>query len=59
MQISALDSSSGVSDQQSVGSNPSHDTCVLKQDTSPSLLSFPMGRKAIGPVLCNAHNITQ
>ena len=28
-----LNSNSGVSDQQSVGSNPSRDTCVLKQDT--------------------------
>ena len=27
------DSSSGVSDQQSVGSSPDRDTCVLKQDT--------------------------
>ena len=27
------DSSSGVSDQQSVGSSPGRDTCVLKQDT--------------------------
>ncbi len=31
---STLDSSSGVSDQQSVGSSPTVDTCVLKQDTS-------------------------
>ncbi len=31
--IRALDSSSGVSDQQSVGSSPGRDTCVLKQDT--------------------------
>ena len=30
---SALDSSSGLSDQQSVGSSPVLDTCVLKQDT--------------------------
>ncbi len=28
----ALDSSSGVSDQQSVGSSKGLDTCVLKQD---------------------------
>ncbi len=27
-----LDSSSGVSDQQSVGSSPAHGTCVLEQD---------------------------
>ena len=27
------DSNSGVSDQQSMGSSPSRDTCVLKQDT--------------------------
>ncbi len=31
--IRSLDSSSGVSDQQSVGSSPGRDTCVLKQDT--------------------------
>ncbi len=31
--IRALDSGSGVSDQQSVGLSPSRDTCVLKQDT--------------------------
>ena len=31
-------SSFGVSDQRSVGSSPSRDTCVLKQDTWPLLL---------------------
>ena len=31
--IRALDTSSGVSDQQSVGSSPGRDSCVLKQDT--------------------------
>ena len=31
--LRALDSNSCVSDQQSVGLNPSRDTCVLKQDT--------------------------
>ena len=31
--LRASDSSSGVSDQRSVGSNPGRDTCVLKQDT--------------------------
>ena len=30
----APDSSSGVSDQQSSGSSPGIDTCVLKQDTN-------------------------
>ena len=35
--LRALDSNSCVSDQQSVGSNPSRDTCVLKQDTEPLL----------------------
>ncbi len=46
---SALDSSSGVFDQQTVGSNPS---LVLKQDTYCFVLR--MGRKAIGPV-CYSH----
>ncbi len=32
-QIKAPNSSSGVSVQQSVGSSPGRDTCVLKQDT--------------------------
>ena len=32
-QIRALDSSSGVSDQQSVCSSPGRVTCVLKQET--------------------------
>ncbi len=31
--LSAPDSSSGVSDQQSEGSSPSHGTCVFEQDT--------------------------
>ena len=31
--LRAPNSNSGVSDQQSVGSSPSHDTCVLKQGT--------------------------
>ncbi len=31
--IRALDSSSGVSDEQSLGSIPDRNTCVLKQDT--------------------------
>ena len=34
-QIRPLNSSSGVSDQQSVGLNPGRDTCVLEQDTLP------------------------
>ena len=32
------DSSSGVSDQQSGGSSPDHDTCVLEHVTSPYLV---------------------
>ena len=32
-QIRAPDSSFGVSEKQSLGSSPSCDTCVLKQDT--------------------------
>ena len=31
--IRALDSRSGVSVKQSVGSSPGHDTCILEQDT--------------------------
>ena len=31
----AVNSNSGVSDQQSVGSSPSWEACVLKQDTKP------------------------
>ena len=31
----APDANSGVYDQQNVGSSPSSDTCVLKQDTYP------------------------
>ncbi len=33
--LRALDSGSGVSDQQSVGSSPGQGTCVLEQDTLP------------------------
>ncbi len=33
--LRARDSSSGVSDQQSVGSSPGRGTCVLEQDTLP------------------------
>ena len=32
-QLRAPDSSSGVFDQQSVGSSPGRETCVLEQDT--------------------------
>ena len=35
---SALDSSSCVSDQESVGSSPGLDTCVFRQDSYPLLL---------------------
>ncbi len=46
-----LDSSSEMSDQQSMGSSPSVDTCVLKQGTLPLLARSSDGtNKAIGPV---------
>ena len=36
--LRAPDLSSGVSDQQSVGSSPGRDTCVLKQDIQTTML---------------------
>ncbi len=39
-QSSVLDSSSGVSEQQSVNSSPGLDTCVLKQDITIIASSF-------------------
>ncbi len=36
--LRAPDSSSDVSGQQSVGSNPGHGTCVLEKDTLPKVL---------------------
>ncbi len=36
--LEALDSSSGVYDQQSVGLSPGRGTCLLEQDILPSLL---------------------
>ena len=39
--IRTPDSSSGVSDQQSVGSSPGLDTCVLIQDTCPTVFKGP------------------
>ena len=41
----ASNSSSGGSDHWSVGSNPSHDTCALEQDTLLQLLLFIQGYK--------------
>ncbi len=61
---SAPDSSSGVSDQQSVGSSPGLDTCVLEQDTQQSLFhpldgtsshrsrSLGNARKELGGTYC-------
>ncbi len=37
-QLRAPDSACGVSDQQSVGWSPGHDTCVLEQDALPYFL---------------------
>ena len=51
-QIRAKHSSSGVSDQQSVGLSPNRDTCVLNQDT---FMILRMGHKAVGPVCCVTH----
>ena len=52
-------SNSGVSDQQSVGSIPSRDTCVLKQDTSPLLRPSDGTLSCRSNVLCNACKRTQ
>ncbi len=52
---SALGSGSGISDQQSVGSSPGNDTCVLRQDTYHYCFVLQMGRKAVGPVCCAVH----
>ena len=49
--------SSSVSDQQSVGSSPSHDTWLSK--TLNHCFVLRMGRKAVGLVLCNARKIIQ
>ena len=51
--IRALDSSSGVSYQQSMGLSLGLDTCVLKQDTL--LLRPEDGMGAIGPLCCVMH----
>ncbi len=54
--IRAPDSSSGVSDQQSVGSSPGRDTCVLKKDSlNHYCYVLRMGCKAVGPVCCVMH----
>ncbi len=41
--LRAPESSSGVSDQQSVGSSPGHGTCVLEHDALPLLLCLSDG----------------
>ena len=46
--IRAPDSSSGVSDQQSVGSSPGYDSCVLTPNCYYFVLQ--MGCKAVGPM---------
>ena len=52
--LRAPNSNSGVSDQQSVRSNPeSRDTCVLKQDTSPLLCPSDGTLSQWSHVLCN------
>ena len=52
MWLTAPDSSSGVSNQQSVGSSPIRDTCVLKQDTKPWCFVLRMGHEAVGLMFC-------
>ena len=49
--------SSGVSDQQSVGSSPSLDTCAFKKDTIPSL-GWEV-KLLVLCVLCNARKSTK
>ena len=48
-------SSSGVPVQQSGGSSPSHDTCVLKQDTYSLCFVLRIRRKVVGPLCEVAH----
>ncbi len=45
--------SSGVSDQQSVGSSPGRGTCVIEQDTLPLLL------RPLDGTLCFFHKETK
>ena len=53
--LRAPHSNSGVSDQQSVGSNPSAVTLASLSRTLSHFFVLQMGRKAVGPVCCVTH----